>query len=933
MRKFRLGKSKSKPENARPSETKSVEEGELQKSALTLDSEKIYSDLGKSGKLDKRQSIDLIGSNWPRQAVYHGSAIGVQWGPNAPVGHPASEVDASVGINQEEALAALLSKEIQEDNGHEDIQRAEFEKYLVGFTHDLLGELETPDGEYRFGQELHRETFHSVSSGVIFEYVKPESSPDSRTSHNAPQLNPQQANQSGIAQQSPVSDFMQGANQQINQPSGIVRVPQFKTESGSFQQPEKLPEASPPPAAKVAEYAAPRYYEAKDPVFMISDQRQSTRSISEGYYDSDGLTKVRTLKSIQRLFDLDNTPTYVCKNRNWIPKELDFLIEETKVFSASLRNVPVIGNYLRQYSRGELPTTYYHGGWTDMISPVAINIWRQAWLPILLDIELIYHSEQTHWTLGELDLDRESGFEEIALHSNTPITITQRVPITRNIGKIVSKQIERFLESEDDLDENGNEGVLSDDEEEMFRLLREEFLSRDLLTVTLSGIDDRINGLSLNSAVRAGMLEIARISLVDAFGQISTINPLGLTTADSDGLNPKVSVGLSLQNQSDAPGKMVLRPRIPKPSRLDFRLLAHDSDEMPSNTASKSMTTNQPLRSPVCGYLLPDHIEWAMEVFNHQGDANGQLRVANRDWSLGGIQKGKLSWDSSPGQNSPAGVLPETQNIHMDRMLNSLIEIGMTDELEKDIGDSGEGALSAMLRAIDTSYWHSDPFGKGGANHPSFYMGRPVAVVRAKIRLQVEGGENGMSDDLKKYLFQVRLGSVTKSIDGLLGYFVNDDYSRFMSVIPFEQSGTSSTPSAGSIDHDYVTFDNTIDLLPEHDVFLTLLMNPQASVHLTCGVLPQKEITLLRDHWEDALSRIAPTFKVGPVLVDPTSVRMPIDDAKPNLIWRWVHRETPSDWKESEIQDSDSLAGLPQGKMTAYEGWIKLDIDESAQNS
>ena len=238
-----------------------------------------------------------------------------------------------------------------------------------------------------------------------------------------------------------------------------------------------------------------------------------------------------------------------------------------------------------------------------------------------------------------------------------------------------------------------------------------------------------------------------------------------------------------------------------------------------------------------------------------------------------------------------------------------------------------------MLRAIDTSYWHSDPFGKGGANHPSFYMGRPVAVVRAKIRLQVEGGENGMSDDLKKYLFQVRLGSVTKSIDGLLGYFVNDDYSRFMSVIPFEQSGTSSTPSAGSIDHDYVTFDNTIDLLPEHDVFLTLLMNPQASVHLTCGVLPQKEITLLRDHWEDALSRIAPTFKVGPVLVDPTSVRMPIDDAKPNLIWRWVHRETPSDWKESEIQDSDSLAGLPQGKMTAYEGWIKLDIDESAQNS
>ena len=50
---------------------------------------------------------------------------------------------------------------------------------------------------------------------------------------------------------------------------------------------------------------------------------------------------------------------------------------------------------------------------------------------------------------------------------------------------------------------------------------------------------------------------------------------------------------------------------------------------------------------------------------------------------------------------------------------------------------------------------------------------------------------------------------------------------------------------------------------------------------------------------------------------------------KPNLIWKWTHRETPSEWIEGPIKRSDSLAGLPHGKMTAYEGWIKLDIDES----
>ena len=109
-------------------------------------------------------------------------------------------------------------------------------------------------------------------------------------------------------------------------------------------------------------------------------------------------------------------------------------------------------------------------------------------------------------------------------------------------------------------------------------------------------------------------------------------------------------------------------------------------------------------------------------------------------------------------------------------------------------------------------------------------------------------------------------------------------------------------------------------------------MNPQSSVHVTSGFLPQKEITLLREHWEDAVSRIAPSFRVGPVLVDPSSIRMPIDDAKPNLKWSWTHRETPSDWMEAPIKRSDSLAGLPNGKMTAYEGWIKLDIDESQES-
>jgi hypothetical protein len=205
-------------------------------------------------------------------------------------------------------------------------------------------------------------------------------------------------------------------------------------------------------------------------------------------------------------------------------------------------------------------------------------------------------------------------------------------------------------------------------------------------------------------------------------------------------------------------------------------------------------------------------------------------------------------------------------------------------------------------------------------------MGRPVAVVRAVLRLEVSQA-TPMPENLRNHAFEVRLGAIQNRLDGLLGYFVNDDYSRFNTVYPI-QDGAPVHPET-SIDHEFLDFDPTLEIRPEQDVYLTLLMNPQSAVHVTSGILPQKEIVLLREHWQDAVAKIAPSFKVGPVLVDPTSVRMPIDDMKPNLIWKWTHRETPSEWIEGPIKRSDSKAGLPHGKMTAYEGWIKLDIDES----
>lgn len=883
---------------------------------------------GKSSMLN-RNFIDTIGSDWPCQSLYHGSVLQVPWGEQIAT-EESHEVDAAVGINQEEALAALISAELAEENNLSFEDESKFEEYFTGFMLDIIDELESPDGEYKFNQLRHKRSFHSVDAGIMFDYVKPEEGSKSqlKVKKSSMMSSPFGQAHKEVEEEKPSQNpFEMSLQPLVTEPKPslpLVSVPDFTSKANPRKvDPEELTEEE-VPLRKVTSYAAPLYYENLDPVLLISSERTSTRPAPEGFYN-EGLTRVRTSEGLTKswMFNISpQAPILRTTGYQWLPKEIDLLLAESDLLG-TLLNAGLSVDF-EPYSKG-------HGGAKRTPPPwphTAIHQWkRQPWLPILIDLEFTFSSEERFWTLGDIDYGRSDGAGSIEVTGDEAITLKARVPVSGNAGRIVANQITRFLDAENELDEL-NKGLLTEDEEDMFLKLRdEEFLQRDLLTATLDGLDDFINDLNNNTAIKSGLAEISKLTIVDAFGQTMEINPTGLFTS-SGGDDPQVHVGLSLQTPDDEQGKLMLRPRIPKPARLDFKLLSHENDTQPSTAESKAMFMGTNKNSPICGYLLPDHIEWAMEVFDMNGNGSGQLRVAERDWSLGGIQKGRLAWDNNPGDSSIAGSLPETGNVHMDRLLNSLIEIGLIDDQEKENPAGGEGVLSAMLRAIDTTYWHSDPFGKGGGNHPGFYMGRPVAVVRAALRLQVEGGENQMSEELKNHTFEVRLGAVERQIDGLLGYFVNDDYSRFKAVYPLDETRSPIEPSTGSIDHDFLEFDATIDIVPEEDVFLTLLVNPQAAIHITSGILPQIEVMLLREHWDDTISKIAPTFKVGPVLVDPSSIRMPIDDGLPNITWNWMHRETPSDWKSSDIKRSDSLAGLPNGKMRAYEGWLKLNIED-----
>ena len=118
---------------------------------------------------------------------------------------------------------------------------------------------------------------------------------------------------------------------------------------------------------------------------------------------------------------------------------------------------------------------------------------------------------------------------------------------------MLSEQIRKFLEDEEELEEEDGMGVISEETEAQFIALKQEFSSRDLMTISLSGIDDTINQFHLGTALRSGLLTVDKMSIVDIFGQVTDVDPTGLLNT-IDGINePKVSIGLSLEDETINP--------------------------------------------------------------------------------------------------------------------------------------------------------------------------------------------------------------------------------------------------------------------------------------------------------------------------------------------------------------------------------------------
>jgi hypothetical protein len=263
-----------------------------------------------------------------------------------------------------------------------------------------------------------------------------------------------------------------------------------------------------------------------------------------------------------------------------------------------------------------------------------------------------------------------------------------------------------------------------------------------------------------------------------------------------------------------------------------------------------------------------------------------------------------------------------------------------------------ESALTSLLRAIDTTMWTVDTLASTGTPSIAGLIGRPVAVVRATLRLEVlddvaelqithPGGADARRAEfrvLDELRFPVRLGDLHRTDDSLLGFFVDDDYSRLHVVdrVVAAQAldggrhrahlgllGTADAPGVVPLDHPYIHAEDELWIRPGQTVRLTLLMLPAGRVHLTSGILPRKALALAA-HWITAgLERIVPSVRVGPLLIDPADVRLP----KVHVLGEeqsFIRRTGPLTWREDPIVAATQAALLPRLPHVVLVGWVRV---------
>jgi hypothetical protein len=408
--------------------------------------------------------------------------------------------------------------------------------------------------------------------------------------------------------------------------------------------------------------------------------------------------------------------------------------------------------------------------------------------------------------------------------------------------------------------------------------------------------------------LRAGVLMLEALWVVDDYGQV--FDPLSSPVCINVVAGP--AVGLDPQGSVIAPGESpqslsysLFGPAAVQASRLDFSLIAAGR----SGPEAEPIDID-PTDTPVCGYLLRNVLDRELAVYDNVGGLLGSLYLAGT---------GVLQWEPNPDRTTSVGQPPDIHNAYLLAIVTGLL------------GRSDSGAAFAeLLEELDRIVTKLDLSGSHYDQGLATLVGRPIAVVRAKLRLEFAGGplydqswaatNTWSTGGIEAIRWPIRLGGLKLPYDGLYGFFTDDGDApaagyRTLHAVYEDEDLLGNAPG-------YVAGGNLSLSFGGRSRYVTMLMEPNSSVYAISGILPDTAVALPGAYTAGAVQNMDVMFRTGPVLTDAHRIGI-VKPADVYGQWSWVEHSGVQ-ISTRPIVGTDAKATFDDAPPVLRAGWLRL---------
>ena len=445
--------------------------------------------------------------------------------------------------------------------------------------------------------------------------------------------------------------------------------------------------------------------------------------------------------------------------------------------------------------------------------------------------------------------------------------------------------------------------------------------------------------------LRAGFMQIQSIEVVDVFGQ--RMDLFSTDTGPNGSLDCITSYAMSPNpNDTVNAGKIYLAPRILAPSRLWFQWLsAEHNNDVPGVSTDFVEMNSHPATSPICGWVMPNHLDNNLFFYDETGTAIGTFGVEHTGTTAALVYRTRAGNLNNPSSDLATDIGAQGSplvNLHLANFMWYL-------------DAQTAGFLEDMMGAILNSDTFINPANFSQDASLAVFIGKPLALTRAVVGLETMGNLLPLSQadnnanspfpqdvnanpqrvnytdrmayssaNLGNVKFPMRLGDLANLDDGLVGYLMEgtgaNPYTGQTFYAPAAKSGETNGVEQPT--------DTTLQFtLNAPAISLTMLVDPRAPVHATTGVLGVNELSIPTDQYSQTMNSLAVNFITRPMLKMAQGLTVPLP-AETGYAWSWITpgASAATPLKPNAVNQSPVYGYTPQ---TLQEGWLELSPGKS----